>query len=44
MSVFNSQHTDSQSGVITNTATEQTVSGRHGQAFNNIQSCLTDSS
>ena len=40
----NSQPPDSQSGVITTTPTEPTVSGRHRKAFSNLQSCLTDSS
>ena len=41
---LNSRPTDSQSGVITITPTEPTVSGRHRKAFCNLQSCLTDSS
>ena len=41
---LNSQPTDSQSGVMTITPTEPTVSGRHRKAFSNLQSCMTDSS
>ena len=41
---LNSQSTDSQSGVITVTPTEPTVSLRHRKAFSNLQLCMTDSS
>ena len=41
---LNSQSTDSQSGVITVTPTEPTVSLRHRKAFSNLQLCMTGSS